>query len=433
MSWSANGLPVHTRLTATRDSIVYGGVEGEKLYVVALDPATGIERWRRSSDVSARVPGVEQSILTDGDTAYFLAEPRSGRTAVVAVTTATGQERWRRELETRAVDPDAIPCGDAVCIVAFTSSGSPTTFALTPRKELWQVSKSDGRYVAKYPITADGGNGNDAMLGIHPLDAADATLLMASFGVGYVTQFSDLGKTKEWSKPVAELFGQSPVGPDRGWASWRVVDGWIAWLGPKFDMRLRLQAGDVLAPGVVAGFDDEGNSRWIAPNRGFCTMFDYSRTDAVFCDGEWRMISPERGERRPSIVEGRDGTTGAVTWKLDLEREIEVSKAAEKVLRIDDDRYLIDLSSGPIELDVRHGPQPAPNDRIAGWCKPEIQGEKIERWGLPDSFLQARNPFPCHLGGDRADATLPVPEFAGVNVSGWGVWVEDGQVRAKHQ
>ena len=72
-SWSSNGLPVHTRLSATRDSIVYGGVEDRKLFVVALDPKTGVERWRRLSDVSGRAQGVEQSILTDDDNAYFLA------------------------------------------------------------------------------------------------------------------------------------------------------------------------------------------------------------------------------------------------------------------------------------------------------------------------------------------------------------------------
>ncbi len=428
-SWRSNGLPVHTGLTGTQDSIVYGGVEG-RLYVVALDPATGMERWRRLSDVSGRVQGVEQSIFTDDDTAYFLAggEPSGWTSILVAVTTATGEERWRRDLELAYVDPDAFSCGDAVCIVTMTSG-----------EEIWKLSNTDGTYVSKTPISEIG---HDAMLGIDLSGSADATLLMASrpesspTGVVYITQFGGLRKTKEWSKPAPELFGETPVSPNDGWNSIRVDGGWIASLGRRGEKRSKYKVGDIIRPGVVAGFDDRGNSRWIAVGLEISNAFESSST-AALSDGAWRVISEGHGERRPNAVEGRDATTGTVSWKLDLHGEINEWNTNAKVLRIDENRYLVDLSSGPILLDLGRGPEPAPQGLTAGWCKPEQKGDEIVRRGVsgPRPFAQAMNAFPCRLGGDRVaePPALPIPKFAGVNVSGWGAWVEDGQVHAKHE
>jgi hypothetical protein len=157
----------------------------------------------------------------------------------------------------------------------------------------------------------------------------------------------------------------------------------------------------------------------------------------VLCDEEWRVITEKRWELRPKLVEGRNQTTGAVIWRLDLQGEIDEA-GSEKVLRIDEDRHLVNLSSGPILLDLRSGPQPAPEGVTAGWCKPESEGDDILRRGVVGGrpFARAKNAFPCQLGGEIASVdlpTLPIPEFAGVNVSGWGAWVEDSQVHAKHQ
>ena len=149
------------------------------------------------------------------------------------------------------------------------------------------------------------------------------------------------------------------------------------------------------------------------------------------------MISEDRYEIRPSIVEGRDATTGAVSWKLELDGGIDEANTGSKVLRIDENRYLVDLSSGPILLDLRRGREPAPHDLTAGWCKPRPKIDHIlHRSTFQPPYTQARGAFPCRLGGEDVEAylpALPIPEFAGVNVSGWGAWVEDGRVRARRQ
>lgn len=421
--WSSNGLPVHTRLSATKDSIVYGGVEGSDLYVVALDPVTGVERWRRMSDVSGRIQGVEQVILTDHDTAYFLgSDPRDWTSVLVAIVTATGEERWRHDLDVSFVDPNVFACGDAVCIVAMTNG-----------EEIWKLSKADGSYVSKVTTSKVG---HDAVIGIDSSGNTDAALLTASrpgsslTDVVYITQFRGHGETKEWSKPAPELFGKTPVSPNDGWNSIRVDGGWIVLLGRKGEKPRSYTVGDVIRPGVVAGIDDAGNSRWIADGLEISNAFE-SSTTAVLSDGVWRVISEERTERRPNAVEGRDAKTGAVLWKLDLHGEIDEGSADAKVLRIDENRYLVDLSSGPILLDLRRGPVPAPPGMMAGWCNPEFMADHIlNRRSFASPYKRARSAFPCRLGGGRAEPTLPIPDFAGVNVAGWGAWVEDGRVQA---
>src|SRR4051794_7217543 len=67
-SWTSDGLAVHSQLSATKESIVYAGVDDTELEVIAVDPTTGEERWRHRSDVSDRINGVELRIYTDDAT-----------------------------------------------------------------------------------------------------------------------------------------------------------------------------------------------------------------------------------------------------------------------------------------------------------------------------------------------------------------------------
>jgi hypothetical protein len=420
-SWSSNGLPVHTKLSATQDSIVYGGIEADRLYVVALDPATGVERWRRLSDVSGRVQGVEQSILADDDTAYFLAgsEPSGWTSILVAVTTATGQERWRRDLDLAYVDPNVFACGDSICIDAMTAS-----------QEIWKLSKSDGRFVSK---TAVSKRGYAVTLYAH----SDPALLTVSRpelgGEARIVGFEQLGETKVWTRYASELFADPSVNPDRGWNSLRVDDGWVVWLG-RGDDPSTYGPGDVVPAGVVAGFDDRGRSRWIAEGHHMCWMIE-SQATAVLCDGRSHVISAENWELKPNSAEGRDPTSGAVRWRLELGGEIDDTNANARVVRVDENRYLLDLSRGLVLLDIERGPEPAPNGLMAGWCRSEQMPERILRRGVIGGqiFARARHAFPCRLGGGATEPVVPIPAFAGVNVAGWGAWVENGQVHAKRE
>jgi putative pyrroloquinoline-quinone binding quinoprotein len=415
-SWSSEGLPVHTQLSATRDSIVYGGVEAKQLYVVALDLATGKERWRRRSDVSARISGVEQTIHTDETTAYFLVSPIVGNRDLVAVETATGEQKWSRALWSVDFDPNVWSCGEDLCLIAYV-----------PGARLWKISKADGSDVADYPLDIAEGRGASVVLDNDPREGDGASLLVADCcRPVYLAQFGRLGATRTWSKPASDLFGPTPVNSAGGWAVTRVANGWIVWLGPEVDC---CKGPRSYPPGAVAGFDDDGRSRWIAAQRRPCEMFPSS---GALCDGEihdYRLAKAAKSD----AVEGRDPLTGAVSWKLDLNGEIDENRYADKIVRMDANRYVVALSTGPVLLDVRDGPSSPPPEPIVGWCRADLELDVIKGWMAESPYVRTRHFFPCRLGAQPVDPTLPIPDFAGVNAMGWSAWVVDGHVHAKRQ
>jgi hypothetical protein len=427
-SWLAQGLPVHTRLSATKDSIVYGGVGQTGFYVVALDPTTGKERWREASDMSGRSNWKEPSILTDGDTAYFLAGRHSG-IALVAVATETGKERWRTGLVGESAEP-AISCGNAICVVV-SRCACERGWSL-PRKEMWRFSKADGTLLSQHLLAADVGN-QEVVLSVDSSNDADTTVLLASFGQAvYITRFDHFGEKMAWAKPVPDLFGPTPVDPKSGWDSQRVAGGWVVSLARKDRTVGEITPGEVLQSGAVTRIDDDGKVGWVAADRDMCGMIFDSTTDKPLCDGDIRILSAEEYERRPNVVEGRDTTTGGVKWRLDLQGEIDEAKPGEKIVRIDENRYLVGLTRGRVMIDLRHGLESTPNEEPTGWCTPDRKLDKIG-FGVARSYPRASNPFPCRLGGNHLEPSLPIPKFAGVTVAGWGAWVEDGQVHAKRQ
>ena len=224
--WVSSGLDVHSELSATADSIVYAGVEDEQLQIVALDPASGAERWRRASDVSARIRGVGLEIYTDDDTAYFLTrEPSDGSSMAVrsasaggnsgsgglsltAVITASGETRWSTPLAGEA-NPNATGCGPSVCLVVEAVAG----------EEVWRFDPETGDVQGTAEVSLPGGPGHDAFLsGIDDEDIS--TFITASRGPVIIGQHSASGATLDWARPVDEVFGGEDVSPNGGWAGW---------------------------------------------------------------------------------------------------------------------------------------------------------------------------------------------------------------------
>jgi outer membrane protein assembly factor BamB len=264
--WESSGLAVHSQLSATRDSVVYAGVQNDELQVVALDTERGTERWRRSSDVSKRVRGVELAIFTDEDTAFFLTRGGSGTNPVsyrsggagspsgdtlslTAVTTATGQERWSTLLQGEA-DPNAQACGTSVCL--FVTAGR--------KQQLWSFDRSTGRIENKADISLPGGPGDDAVITGLGGDHDVSSFISASRGPVVISQYSAQGSHLDWSQPVDQLYDRESVSPNGGWAGWPAGDGgWVIWLGTGERSPSQPKAGDTFARGAVAGVSRDGS------------------------------------------------------------------------------------------------------------------------------------------------------------------------------
>jgi len=441
-SWTTRGLPVHSRLSATKDSIVYAGVDGTALVVTALDPATGAERWRHPADVSDRVHGVELSIYTDDTTAYFLTPPdpnapspvayrgpaglaqSSGESAQLsAVTTATGETRWSTALGGLA-DPDVHRCGDAVCV---TVDGFET-------KELWRIDRATGDVLGKATSALPQGPGDDAAIDASDNGGDMSQFIVASRGPVYVGQFSSNGEHLDWSVPATTLYPNTDVSPNGGWEGWSTPTGWVVWLGSARDRAApKPQPGDSLPRGAVAGIGQDGAALWFRADRHPC--FFLGENDPTLCDGALQINSSGKAEARPSAIEGIDTATGATTWTVALNGTIDEFDATGQVLRLDDHVVLVDSPSGLVHLDLVSGPTPAPGAAATtvGWCQPARNAsDDITSSSGTGTYTRSTGSYPCRMGGDPADQppVLPVPSFAGVDASGWSAWIVDGTVHA---
>ena len=434
-SWRGSSLPVHSKLSASKDSIVYAGVDGTQPFVVALDAATGKERWRKATDMGGRIRGVELQLYVDDDSAYFLVRSEGvttvaydGGTAgtseygLVAVETVTGKERWRTPV-TGLPDPSVRGCGESVCLVVH----------LPRRTQLWRFDTTTGEVINRGNASAKDGKGDDAVVSSNHTDGKSDMFrfVTASRSPVFISQFSDAGAQIDWSEPASDLFGDTAVSPNGGWAGWPVDGGWIIHLGPVADPSAKPKAGDTFSPGALAGFDDSGGHRWVHPDRGPCFLF-LTWTPSE-CDGDVEMTSDTTVSVRPQRAIGLDPLTGDPTWSLDLGGTIDEFDAGKQVLQIDDNVFLVVAPAGPVLLDVRHGPTSTADTLAEGWCTPGHNArDDIDTGTTVTSYKRASSPFPCRLGGELVvDPAVPVPEFAGVTSGEWSAWVEDGVVQAK--
>jgi hypothetical protein len=435
-AWRGSSLPAHSRLSASKDSIVYVGLDDKQPLVVALDAATGKERWRQATEMGGRIRGVELQLYVDDAAAYFLVRSEGATTvaydgtgadtselALVAVETVSGHERWRTPL-TGLPDPSVHACGEGVCLVVH----------VTRRTQLWQFDRTTGEILNRGNASAKDGRGDDAIVtGDHTAEGESdiSRFITASRGPVFISQFSDAGAQTDWSEPVSDLFGDLAVSPNGGWAGWPVDGGWIIHLGPAADPPAKPKVGETFSPGALAGFDDAGGHRWVHADRGPCFLFLASTPSE--CDGDVEVTSDTTASVRPQRAIGLDPLTGEATWTLELDGTIDEFDASKQVLQIDDNVFLVMAPAGPTLLDVRQGPAPATDARAVGWCTPgQNARDEIDTGNTVTPYKRASSPFPCRLGGERVtDPPLPVPEFAGVVSGDWSAWMEEGVVLAK--
>jgi outer membrane protein assembly factor BamB len=439
--WDSQGLGVHSDLSSTNDSIVYAGVQDGELLVVALDPTTGKERWRKPSQVGTRVAGVELQIDTDADSAYFLTssggseavspagyEPSrpvaEAALSLTAVKTATGETRWSVPVDGGA-DPSARACGPDLCLTVTHATGAD---------ELWRIDRASGAVLGKSHVSLPQGPGREAFIsGTGPTDDDESQFIVASRGPVLIGQFSADGAHLDWAQPVTTVFGNAAVSPNGGWAGRPVDGGWVVWLGrAAAPSDPKPQPGDQLPRGAVAGISSDGTPRWVRTDRHACLFLD--TTTPTLCDGQLHVISATTVEGRPSTIEGVDPHTGATTWTVPVNGTIDEFHPAGEVLRLDETSFLVTTPAGLVHLDVTTGPAPTSDRSAIGWCRPDGPvTDDIHVGSRTIKYARYLGYFPCRMGGTPADqpAKLPVPSFAGVSTDGWSAWVINGHVHAQ--
>jgi len=436
--WQSSGLGVHSDLSASKDSIVYAGVEDGEVKVVALDPQRGTERWRHASDVSKRVRGVELKIHTDDDTAYFLTRGSSGVSPVAlrsdgassaaegglsltAVTTATGQQRWSTPLSGEA-NPDVQRCGTSVCVFVYEGKD----------QQLWSLDPATGKVRSRADVSLPGGPGGDAIITGIGGDDDISSFISASRGPVVVGQYSADGGRLDWSQPVDRLFSGVDVSPEGGWAGWPAGDGgWVIWLGSGGRRPTQINPGDTFTRGAVAGAGADGSPRWLRNDRHPCF---FTLSAPVLCDGVTTMSSSTSGSSKPTVMEGVDPVAGTTSWTLPLGGAVDEFDTSATVLRLDDSSFLVTTADGPRTVDLRAGPKPANDTNLVGWCQPRADvTDTISVLGRESKFIRSGGHFPCHLGGQPVDepASLPIPDFAGAHSGGYSAWVVNGVVHAE--
>jgi hypothetical protein len=404
---------VHTSLSSTADSFVYGGVVGQDLVIVALDPATGEERWRKPAALGDASTKVGFAIHTDSQAAYFLEAATGGQSTVVAIRTLDGQELWHRDISGLA-SPAIRACGDALCVMSRVGDGT----------QLQRLDQTSGVPVGD-PVSIG------TTLTVVGRSPSAQTLAVG----GQPLQVHELAAdgTEAWSVPASTVFGSVNVDPSGGYAGISQPDGgWVLWLGA--DTTGGVPVGGTVSAGAVAGIGPKGEATWLRPDRHFCRLFlSGSQATPADCDGQLRRVSAVPGaviDLTVTNIQGFDPTNGTTTWTVDLGPGINEADPANAPLRLDDHVYMLQTSQGKTRIDLVAGDtSPAPDDLIA-WCRSAPASDTLNGPDGATSYARVTSFAPCHFDGTPASTPAGVPDFAGTQTAGVGAWIEDAAVHA---
>ena len=366
--WTGAGPSPRSSLLAVADQVVYLGGPDGAVELVALDATSGAMVWHRAAALPILTSGQRPAVLVDGDSLIVLDGTGS---AVIAVDARSGEPRWRAPLTAPATS-NLFRCGDGACITV-----GPTAETASVQ----QIDRDDGtvvdigRVVGATVIAAS----DDQVLSVR----GDALLLARQHGTQEV-----------WRLPAATLSDGTPADPAAQWRAWRGRNGtWVVWT-----------AAPGSSVGMAAGLTVTGSMLWHTSGARPCSFVDdqtaragHDEYPVPLCFGE-----PTR------LLVGLDPLSGAGAWQLD-EPGLDGPGAAI-VVRTSDRSWLLHTMTDDIEVDIVQGPRKPGDDVVGGWC------------GTPD-------PFPCTIDGSPTGSPEAVPSYAGVNVRGFSVWVQDGVIR----
>ncbi len=306
-------------------------------------------------------------VLADGDNVLSFETAQ----VVRAVDARTGSVQWRTSLPGPATSQLA-HCGDDICVTTAPDPAAATAASLVTLDADDGRVRSTGAFVGA-PVLAIGGN--------TVLSVVGAQLVLASDGATKAV----------WQVPLTAVF---PTALDPATTTWRV------WPGP--DGTLVVFAGAQLTNGTVVGIARDGTVAWRLVGAHPCGFVD---GDLVARAGDPSLPVPLCVGAATHAVIAVDPVTGAAAWSLDAA----VDSTATPV-RVSPRSWLVD-NGLLVDVDVKDGPRSAGTDLVDGWC------------GSPD-------PTPCDIEGRPLAEPAVVPDYAGVTIAGWGIWIDGSTVHA---
>lgn len=307
------------------------------------------------------------AVLTDGDRVIGFETPQ----VVRAVDGRTGAVQWRTQLPGVATSQLA-QCGDDICVATGAdATGTPSASLVTLDADDGRV-RSTGAFVGA-PVIAIGSNTVLSVVGPQLVLASD-------------------GATKTvWQVALGAAF---PSLLDVATTTWR------AWPGP--DGAWVVFAGTGLAGGTVIGIARDGGIAWRLAGAHPCAFLE---GDVAARAGDPSLpVVLCVGDATRTVI-AVDPVTGAAAWTLDADVD-----STTRVVRVSPRSWLID-NGLLVDVDVKEGPRSVGLDLVDGWC------------GAPD-------PTPCDFDGRRLSEPRVVPDYSGVTIAGWGVWIDGGSVDA---
>lgn len=414
--WINRDLRPIGQLTAVGSTMVGLVVENRRLYVVAIDPATGNVRWRQQTTPSWITPGVEMEIIQIGDDkiAYFRPDARYPDYAqLVVADAATGRDL---SISTHA---------------GFTA----LPYACTDGHDVCAISRPMGsgrKHQYRLEIAADSYGLESEALPPNTRVLEPPSLLDLGDRPGNTLGWLRDG-TIRWRIPVSAAF---PPGfsSDNGWtwrefADARVIVGSV--YGPPLARTPKIVA-DLASGSATAGisvatgevlWSDSGSSLQCNLGKG---------SFPVRC--RWRGIvttppgGPSSFENLDVTIEGFEPATGRTTWSVPMGPAHALADFRMQRVVAGMSKAVLTGPNGPIVLDYATGSVTAPSAGASFWCMSRIDYEMIPGFTAWDGKLRYDRPggelaASCDEQG-RPSEELPGVESttgAGAHVSGYAV------------
>jgi PQQ-like domain len=384
------------------------------LALVANDPATGAEVWRRPSTVSLVGSGVDLDIVTDGARVFHMAPAEGQYQAVVeAVDVASGQPAWQTQPRMfRELVEFCDEISGPLCTTKEKSTGDTA---------LWRIAPDTG-------VVNEMDDINGTSLGGRLYNLTDSPDVARVVGGAVV-----------WQKPQTDLFGGQPVNPDSGWYVREMGDLDVGW----FAAENTWQDGEAPVPAhFVAGIASAtGDTRWVTEGDPVCGWRLYGlgmkvgdRAPWIRCKvtGNVEVANFNRVSWKYTdvVMEGFDPATGSTTWTADLGAASALDDPSKLLARKGPTTFVVARDDGTLlAVDVGTGATTTPDASLPAWCSSSNEYHYTDyETAFPDDPNRSGHDYltPCTLTGDPLPAPSKPDDGIGALAGDIFVWMDAG-------
>lgn len=408
------------------------------LELVALDPTTGEERWRRPSSASALHPEMEIApgvVGSEGTelVAHFV-QTREREAILEVVDPTTGEPVVASDADqARSFSQVPAPCpsGNDVCVTGFLDGSSKSRW--------YRLGIEDGAF-SRADIPEPWGNQLPiGPLGLHALTDGEPERL------GRLD-----GRKVRWSIPVEEAFDPE-ASAAMGWRfqADRAEQLVVGSLGGPLTMRegdaFQVARWDLSREGT-AGLDAEsGEVLWSEPATSTRCLSPVLEDVVSADDPVWvrcRTVGVGRYDEQTEqlswtgvdiAIEGFDPRSGETTWSVPIGTKMWMVGGATKFAFADDRTVVARTDDGPLVVDLHDGSTREPGDDEVfacltttsfRWSVPFFIDDELVRTRTAGGILQA-----CDAEGEAADGALTAGMVRAAGLPAGDTWVvltEDG-------